>query len=377
MGEKLKILILEDNDTDAAIVQHLLLKEKLQCEFVVAVDEESYRLTLDQFHPDIILSDHSLPQFDSTDALLLARQRFPGIPFILVTGTASEEFAAGIMKLGADDYILKDRMARLPAAINKTIQNRRSEREKQETEKKIIQSESHLRTIFENTSEGFLLLNSDAVIMAFNSKASKYTFLSKSPDFQIGQSIYDFIEDPRKEFAREIIARALTGERIQYDRSYKMANGSTAWTDFSATPVIDAGEVKGICITGRDITEKKIIEKEREFDRNNLKALINNTDDLMWSLNRDFKLITSNTAFDKLVNAMSGNAIAQGASVFPTGFSKKQLARFRKFYERAFAGESFTEIEYTDHPDDIWSEISFYPIYRGDTVIGAACFSRD
>ena len=133
MGERLKILILEDSDTDAAIVQHLLLKEKLQCEFVVAVNKETYQAALDQFQPDIILSDHSLPQFDSADALLLARQRFPGIPFIMVTGTASEEFAAGIIKLGADDYILKDRMARLPAVIIKTIQRRRSENERQET----------------------------------------------------------------------------------------------------------------------------------------------------------------------------------------------------------------------------------------------------
>src|SRR5258708_4289264 len=99
MGKKIKILILEDNDTDAEIVQHLLLKEKLKCEFIVAVDQRSYQAALDQFQPDIILSDHSLPQFDSTDALILARQQYPGIPFIMVTGTASEEFAAGIIKL--------------------------------------------------------------------------------------------------------------------------------------------------------------------------------------------------------------------------------------------------------------------------------------
>jgi len=53
------------------------------------------------------------------------------------------------------------------------------------------------------------------------------------------------------------------------------------------------------------------------------------------------------------------------------------LNRFRKYYERAFSGESFTEIEYSDFPDDFWSEISFYPIYNGHTVIGVVCFSRD
>jgi len=264
MKALLKILILEDNDTDAELVQQLLQKEKLHCEFRLAINKETYLLALDQFYPDIILSDHSLPQFDSADALAIARQRFPGIPFIMVTGMVSEEFAASIIKLGADDYILKDRMARLPAVIIKTIERHRSEKEKQEAERKIIQSETHLRTIFENTSEGFLLLDRNAVIMAFNNKATAYTFFSRLQEFKIGQCIYNFIEDSRKEFVQEIIAKTLRGENIQYDRSYEMENGNIAWIDFSATPVIEAGQVKGICIAGRDITEKKIIEHAAE-----------------------------------------------------------------------------------------------------------------
>jgi PAS domain S-box-containing protein len=105
-------------------------------------------------------------------------------------------------------------------------------------------------------------MDRNAVIIAFNSKAAVYTFFSKSNEFQVGQSIYDFIEEPRKEFFQEIIAKVLNGESIQYDRSYEMGNGATAWIDFSATPVIQSGQVKGICIIGRDITEKKLLEQK-------------------------------------------------------------------------------------------------------------------
>jgi PAS domain S-box-containing protein len=377
MEESIKILILEDSAPDADIIRRFLAKKNLNCEFNLAIDKETYLLALDQFHPDIILSDHSLPQFNSAEALAIARQRFPGIPFIMVTGTVSEEFAADIIKSGADDYILKDRLARLPVAITTVIQRRRSEKEKQDAEQKIKQSATHLRAIFENTSEGFLLMDKNAVIMAFNSKAEAYTFFSKSKRFEVGQSIYDFIEESRKEFFREIIARVLNGKTIQYDRSYEMKNGATAWIDFSATPVIEAGQVSGICIAGRDITEKKIIEQEREFDRNNLKALINNTNDLMWSVDRNFNLITSNEAFDKMVKVMSGRMVAKGSNVLATGFSNEQLNRFRKYYERTFSGQNFTVIEYADLPDIFWSEISFYPIYHENTVVGAACFSHD
>jgi PAS domain S-box-containing protein len=377
MKEPLKILMLEDNAGEAEMIQRLLLKNKLDCEFCISINQATYLKALDEFHPAIILSDHSLPQFNSVEALAIARRQFPGIPFIMVTGTVSEEFAADIIKLGADDYVLKDRMARLPVAITTTIQRRKFEKEKREAEQKIVRSENNLRVIFENTSEGFLLLDKDATIIAFNNKAVKYALFSRVEGFQVGRSIYDFIAGPQKNFFREIVSKALNGECIQYDRSYDIENGNTTWIDFSIIPVIESGEVKGICITGRDITEKKMIEQEREFDRNNLKALINNTNDLIWSVDKDFKLITSNEAFDKIVQSMSGKTIAKGSDIMAGGFSKEQLNRFRKYYERAFSGESFTEIEYSDFPDDFWSEIAFYPIYNEDTIIGSACFSRD
>jgi two-component system sensor histidine kinase NreB len=377
MEPLIKILMLEDSSADAGIIQRLILKGKLNCEFRVTKDKTSYEVALEHFGPTVILSDHTLPQFNSQEAFSIARKRFPDIPFIMVTGTVSEEFAAEMIKMGVDDYILKDRMARLPAAIVLAIQRKTAEKEKQETAQKIIQSENNLRAIFENTSEGFLLIDRNAVILAFNNKAGNYSLLSKENEARIGQSIYDCVESSRKEFFEGIIQRALNGESIQYDRSYVLDDGSTSWIDFSVTPVIETGQVKGICITGRNITEKKIIEQEREFDRDNLKALINNTNDLMWSVDTDLKLITSNDAFGKLAKLISGKTVTKGSDILASGYSKEQLHRFHKYYERAFSGESFTEIEHAAFPDDFWSEISFYPIYNRNTIIGAACFSHD
>jgi len=502
MRELLKILLLEDCPDDAKLIQHLLLKKKMNCKFSLAVDKKTYLLALDQFRPDIILSDHSLPQFNSLEALAVARRQFPGIPFIMVTGTVSEEFAAEIIKSGADDYILKDRLARLPAAINIVLHLRQTEKEKLEAAEKlkrseekyrtifyksplpkwiydpdslyflevneaatrhygysqeeflsmtllgirpkedarlllediekiregsdtrhgtwrhitkndeiiivettahsidyngrtarlvvanditerikaeqtIIQSESNLRAIFENTSEGFLLMDRDAIVIAFNSKAGDYTLFSKGKKIQIGQSIYDCVDSSRLAFFREIIQKAKGGESIRYDRSYEMADGNTSWIEFSATPVMEADQVKGICVTGRDVSEKKTTELEREFDRNNLKALLNNTNDPMWSVDSNLRLITYNEAFDKMFKAMSGKLVTSGIDILTSGFNKEQLNRFQNHYKRALSGESFTETEYADFPDDRWSEISFYPIYNRDTVNGVACFSHD
>ncbi len=124
MNKQLKILLLEDSRADAEMIQRLLIKEKMNCTFHLAMDKPAFLKALDEFLPSVILSDHSLPQFNSSEALSIARQKLPDIPFIMVTGTVSEEFAANIIKQGADDYILKDRMARLPAAIKVVLEQR-------------------------------------------------------------------------------------------------------------------------------------------------------------------------------------------------------------------------------------------------------------
>lgn len=128
MKKKIKILLLEDSKTDAELIQRTLLKE-MECEFNLAMDEGSFLSALQDFSPEVILSDHSLPQFNSSNALDIAKLQLPNVPFIMVTGAVSEEFAAKIIKQGADDYILKDRMARLPAAITAALKQRQAMKE--------------------------------------------------------------------------------------------------------------------------------------------------------------------------------------------------------------------------------------------------------
>jgi len=377
MAKMLKILILEDNPDDSEMIQRLLKKEKINAVFSVTMTPEGFTEALEQFKPDLVLSDNSMPQFNASEALVILRERSIHLPFILVTGTVSEEFAANIIKQGADDYILKDRLARLPAAINAALSLRKAEREKKEAKEKIIQSEANLRAIFENSTEGFLLLDKNCIIKTFNSKAAEYSFLSREKELETGQPIYNFIEEERKPAFQKIISNVMDGNRVHYERVYELENKETAWLEFSVTPVREDNKVTGICIAGRDITEKKIAEQQREFDSNNLKALINNTNDLMWSVDQDLRLITFNDAFSKVINSLIGAAPAKGDYVLSDKYTQDQLTRYRAFYLRALSGETFNMVDHFDQPYEYWSETSFYPIRKGDEVIGTACFSRD
>jgi PAS domain S-box-containing protein len=377
MTSPLNILMLEDSETDTELIQRMLKKVNPLCNFRLAMNKKSFLEDLKSFKPDLVLADNSLNQFDAREALQIVNKRSLNIPFILVTGAVSEEFAADIIKLGADDYVLKDRLSKLPKAISDALKQRRIEKEKTDALQSLMKSEENLKAIFDSASEAFILTDTEGIIKDFNNRA-KDTILHISEKIILkGQSIFYFIEDLRKEYFETIIGRILAGENIHYDKLYTSPLGKTHWINYSFSPVKKGTAITGICITGRDITSSKMADQQMEFDHNNLHALINNTHDLMWSVDRSFRLITSNHAFNELVMTMSGVKPVKGANILKDLFHIEKEFGFRGCYERAFSGEAFSEIVHTILTTEFWSEVSFYPIYEDDDVIGTACFSRN
>jgi len=130
MAKVLNVLLIEDVPRDAEAIENELHRQGLS--FVSKRIESSRQLhrELDSHPPDVILSDFTLPDFDAIQALRIVQQRKLDIPFILVTGTRSEEVAVDCIKEGADDYILKASLMRLRSSITNTLHKRAAQREK-------------------------------------------------------------------------------------------------------------------------------------------------------------------------------------------------------------------------------------------------------
>jgi len=126
----LKILCLEDDDVDFEIINMQLEKSGMEVVTKMVDNEQSFLNELTAFQPDVILSDHALPQFNSIEALKLCRSKQALIPFILVTGAVSDEFAVNCIKRGADDYVLKSNLSRLPSAIKNALRHKAAEEAK-------------------------------------------------------------------------------------------------------------------------------------------------------------------------------------------------------------------------------------------------------
>ena len=131
--DTVSILLLEDSAVDASIIQKLLTREGMKILCTVVTTGEQYQQTLAQHSYDIILSDNQLPGYNAIKALEERNRQNSMTPFILITGTMSEELAISLLQQGADDYILKDRMQRLPFAVKNALEKQRVERQTEQT----------------------------------------------------------------------------------------------------------------------------------------------------------------------------------------------------------------------------------------------------
>ncbi|MDB5152600.1 MAG: hypothetical protein JWR54_1351 [Mucilaginibacter sp.] len=132
MKQKMKILHLEDTPSDAELVARELKRGNIDAEILVVPNKAKFINALKTFSPSIILSDHSLGAFDSHEAIRLVKQADINVPFILVTATMTDEFAARVMKEGACDYIIKDRLHRLPSAVINSIEKQQLQNSEKE-----------------------------------------------------------------------------------------------------------------------------------------------------------------------------------------------------------------------------------------------------
>ncbi len=191
MKKELDILIIEDVVHDAEFIEAELKESGLRFRARRLCNRQDFLAALREFHPDIILSDFTLPTFDALQALQLLRKLNLEIPFILVTGTRSEEVAVECIREGADDYILKASLKRLPTSIKNAIQKKAMERASVEAESALRRSEEQYRLIAENTRDLISMVDVDGCFL-YASPAHRAS-LGYLPDDLAGTQLIELV----------------------------------------------------------------------------------------------------------------------------------------------------------------------------------------
>jgi DNA-binding NarL/FixJ family response regulator len=117
MSGPLRIVLLEDSATDADLITEELQRAGLDLLTHRVEEKDAFARALRDFAPNVVLSDHSLARFDALAAIEVLQEERPATPLIVVTGAFDEETAVSFLRAGADDYVLKSNLRRLPRAI--------------------------------------------------------------------------------------------------------------------------------------------------------------------------------------------------------------------------------------------------------------------
>src|SRR5688572_26720672 len=258
----LRILSLEDVAYDVELLERELKKAAIDYELQRVETKEQFLAALKEFRPDIILADYSLPQFSALEALKLLHQHKSTVPVILVTGSHSEEAAVECMKEGAEDYILKASLTRLPSALQNTLRKKEAERNKEAAEQALKQREQQYRLITENTRDLICLL--DAHNKFLYASPSFELVLGYPPAQLLGTDYFQLVHPDDAGKARTTLEQARR-QRRQRTAELRHRHREGHWVLFESAASLPAetdGQPRRVIMVSRDITERERAEQE-------------------------------------------------------------------------------------------------------------------
>lgn len=281
MKSSLRLLHLEDNPTDADLIRRSLSIEWPQCQLVVVDNQTNFRDALSQGGFDLILADYPMPSFDGLSALSLARQQHPEIPFIFVSGVMGEEVAVEALKIGATDYVIKDRLARLVPAIRRALKEAEERSKRRQAEEKLRQSEQEYRDLFENATDLIQSITPEGRFLYVN-RAWRETLGYTEAEVD-SLTIFDVVHPEYHDQCRERFQRVRQEEELgAFEAIFLTKYGCHIYVEGSINYRFQKGELLAARGIFRDVTEKRLAEVALKRSMREFEALVHSIDGIVW-----------------------------------------------------------------------------------------------
>jgi PAS domain S-box-containing protein len=275
----LRILIVEDLPADAELAVRELRKDSILFTSMRVDTKEAFLRALEEFRPDLIISDYAMPEFDGMQALKLSLAHDPHLPFILFTGSMNEETAVACMKAGATDYVIKERITRLPLAVRGALEQRQALLDKAETANELI-------AIYENAPLIMMLMDGDRRIHKINGYAAGFSCRSSDAMFlmRCGEALRCLQALAAPEGCGfgpqcdECTIRCLVKETIETGRIHRHVEGKLAYpsegrqvemTYLLSTAKLNFRKQPLVLATLLDITDRKRAEESLRLSEEN------------------------------------------------------------------------------------------------------------
>jgi PAS domain S-box-containing protein len=274
----LKVLYLEDSPRDVEIIRELLTEAGYNFSLECTDKKKEFASLLQSHTYDVILSDFSLPGFDAFGALRLVLEICPDIPFICVSGSIGEETAIELIKQGAFDYVLKDRMARLSLAIQRTIDEIKEKKSRRQAEEALKKTEARFRSYFELSIAGIAITSPTAGWLEVNDHLCE--MLGYSREELIKKNWHELTHPDDLDIDLKHFNRALAGEIEGYsiDKRFICKNKKIIWTSLCVRCVrLEDGKVDYFVALLFDISDRKRAEEKIRDSEEKYRSIYNNS----------------------------------------------------------------------------------------------------
>jgi PAS domain S-box-containing protein len=269
----LRVLIIEDSESDADLVLRQLRKAGYSITYERVETAEEMKAALNTRLWDIIISDFKLPQFNATNALALLQKTGLDIPFIVVSGTIGEETAVGLMKAGAHDYLMKDKLARLAPAIKRELDEAQGRHERRQAEKALRESEERYRTLSEVAQDMIYIINKNDLVEYVNSSAAQ--LFNQKPADIIGKQRSSLFPPDIAISQRRSLQNVFETGKSNYVESTAVHNDQQTWLGTWLVPLrVEKGQVTAVLGVSRDITKQKWLAEDKQKLLNKLQEAL-------------------------------------------------------------------------------------------------------
>jgi PAS domain S-box-containing protein len=318
MNRELRILMLEDTPTDAELAEHELRKAGIAFTSMRVETRDTFIRALAEFHPDIVLSDYKLPDFDGMSALEIVQRDHPEVPVIMLTGALSDIQAVELIRAGAKDYVLKDRLARLAPAVQRALAAAQDARSRLAAEKALKESQERLKFALEGAGDGVWDWNPQTDVALFSRRWKEMIGYAEHEFPSTGAAWVEHLHPDDKDRMLSAVREYFSGSQPFYVVEYRLRCKDGSWKWILSRGKLISRDVDGSPLrmigTHTDITERKRAELalQRESEKN--LALLRNASDGIHILDTDGNIIEVSDSFCAMLGYRRDEMIGMNVS---------------------------------------------------------------
>ena len=373
---RIRILLLEDNRADAELCIHKLESSGLTAEAEIVNTSQQFIEKALANPYDIVLSDYRLPSWSAMEALRWLRASGRDIPLIVVTGTLDNELAIECIKNGANDYVLKNNLDRLPVALRRALEERTLRQERNRAEEELRKSEEQYRLLFYSNPHPMWVSDSETLrFLAVNNAAIRH----------YGYSLREFLSMTVKDicpsedverFLKSLDRRVNTGETYNAVWKHRKKDGSVINVEVSSQPIV-FGSVDAQLVLAHDVTAQRRAEAQLRDSKEQLQLLLDSTAEGILGVDLEGNYTFSNSACLRILGYESADALygknlhrlVHHTKADGSPYPEEEcpiLNSLRKDVPFQLADDVFWRRDGTSFPVEYWS----YPVHREGQVVG-------